>query len=327
MGSWRENVRMVVEKAMGVKEGDIFLVVGSRACEEVARAFWEAGRRVTTAYLTFMEDYGERPFAGLPYAFEDYARLVRPTVTAYVADVLPGELPFRKAMIRLFVEELGARHAHMPGIDTEVLSDMGDPDDVERTTSFVHSRVRDAREIRVVTKDGTDLYVRVGRWRWVPEGAFLRSGWMNIPSGEVFTTPENVEGVAVINGSLGGPFQRFGRLKEPIRVVIEGGEAVDMSGGEAASELWRYLSDHPCGLRVGEFAIGTNVGMRRIVGNLLHDEKFPGVHVAFGDPLGELTGADWECDVHVDGVITGTTVLVDGTKIMEEGRFVEAGRD
>jgi len=183
--------------------------------------------------------------------------------------------------------------------------------------------VKNAREIHVTTRDGTDLQVRVGKWKWVPEGAFLRSGWMNIPSGEVFTTPDSVEGVAVINGSLGGPFQRFGSLKEPIRVSIERGEAVDISGGDAASELWRYLSDRPCGLRIGEFAIGTNAGMMRIVGNLLHDEKFPGVHIAFGDPLGEFTGADWECDVHVDGVITGTTISVDGTRIMEEGRFVE----
>ena len=323
MEMWEQKVRAVVEKAMGVDRNDVFLVVGSRSREEIARAFWRAGKRVATAYLTFMEDYGGRPLTEMPSAFKEYARLVKPTVTAYVADVQPGELPFRKAMVDLFVTELGARHAHMPGIDADVLSDMGDPEEVERTTEFVYSRVRDAREIHVSTAKGTELHVEVGKWKWVPEGAYLRSGWMNIPSGEVFTTPTNVEGVAVIDGSLGGPFQRFGRLREPVRVVIEGGEAVDMSGGPAASELWRYLSERPCGPRVGEFAIGTNTGMKRILGNLLHDEKFPGVHIAFGDPLRELTGADWECDVHVDGVMTGTTVVVDGVRIMEGGRFVE----
>lgn len=323
MVSWRKNVQIILEKTMGVTEDDVLLIVGSRANEEIARAFWEEGRSITKAYLTFMEDYGGRPLTELPFAFVEYARFVKPTVTAYVADIQPGELPFRKGMIQLFVSELGARHAHMPGIDMTVLSDMGDPEDVERTTRFVYDHVRGAREIHVTTAKGTDLHVRVGRWSWVPEGAFLRSGWMNIPSGEVFTTPEDVDGVAVIDGSLGGPFQRFGHLNEPVRVTIEGGEAVDMSGGAISDELWRYLSEHPCGLRIGEFAIGTNVGMQKILGNLLHDEKFPGIHIAFGDPLGELTGADWECDVHVDGVITSTTVAVDGELIMEGGRFLE----
>lgn len=318
-----ESIRLVVERAMGVKKGDVFLIVGSKEREDLARAFLDVGRSLTDSYLTFMEDYGGRPLTELPQAFKDYARLIKPSVTAYVADVQQGELPFRKGMVDLFVSELGARHAHMPGVSFDVLSDMGDPEDVERTTEFVYNQLKDAREIKVTTEKGTDLHVEVGKWKWVAEGAYLRSNWMNIPSGEVFTTPVNVEGVALIDGSLGGPFQRLGRLKEPLRVVIEKGEAVDMSEGA----LWKYLSEAQNGLRLGEFAVGTNVGMKRILGNLLHDEKYPGVHIAFGDPLRDLTGADWESNVHVDGVIMETTILVDGVKIMERGKFLEFGGD
>ena len=56
------------------------------------------------------------------------------------------------------------------------------------------------------------------------------------------------------------------------------------------------------GRRVGEFALGTNVGISEPTGNLLQDEKLPGLHVAFGDPYGHLTGAAWQSDVHVDVV-------------------------
>jgi leucyl aminopeptidase (aminopeptidase T) len=82
------------------------------------------------------------------------------------------------------------------------------------------------------------------------------------------------------------------------------------------------VSQDPNSNRVGEFAIGTNVGLTEIVGNFLQDEKFPGVHIAFGDPYGFETGADWECPSHVDALASHATVAVDGRQIMENGHFL-----
>ncbi|MBN1283312.1 MAG: aminopeptidase, partial [Proteobacteria bacterium] len=73
--------------------------------------------------------------------------------------------------------------------------------------------------------------------------------------------------------------------------------------------------------RVGEFAIGTNVALTKLIGNLLQDEKFPGVHVALGSPYPDKTGASWESKAHNDGVMRDPTVVVDGSTIMERGRF------
>jgi aminopeptidase len=82
------------------------------------------------------------------------------------------------------------------------------------------------------------------------------------------------------------------------------------------------MAQHPNSNRTGEFAIGTNVGLSRIVGNFLQDEKFPGVHIAFGNPAGFETGADWDCPSHVDVLASHATVSVDGRTIMENGRFL-----
>jgi aminopeptidase len=57
------------------------------------------------------------------------------------------------------------------------------------------------------------------------------------------------------------------------------------------------------------------------VGNLLQDEKFPGVHVAVGYPIPHETGADWTSDVHIDGVLKNVTVDVEGQVIMRDGEF------
>ena len=53
---------------------------------------------------------------------------------------------------------------------------------------------------------------------------------------------------------------------------------------------------------MGEFAIGTNIGVKRVIGNILQDEKFPGIHIAFGDPYGNHTGAPWKSTTHIDVV-------------------------
>ena len=43
--------------------------------------------------------------------------------------------------------------------------------------------------------------------------------------------------------------------------------------------------------RVGEFAIGTNIELKDVIGKILQDEKYPGIHIAFGNPYGAHTGA------------------------------------
>jgi len=72
---------------------------------------------------------------------------------------------------------------------------------------------------------------------------------------------------------------------------------------------------------VGEFAIGTNIGLTRLIFNLLQDEKFPGIHIAFGSSYPNKTGATWDSRTHVDGVLRRPTIYVDGEAIMTQGTF------
>ncbi len=77
---------------------------------------------------------------------------------------------------------------------------------------------------------------------------------------------------------------------------------------------------------MGEFAIGTNIGVHDVIGNILQDEKIPGVHVAFGDPYGSYTGAKWTCSTHIDVVGRKFDIWADDRIIMRNGGFVlEAG--
>ena len=73
---------------------------------------------------------------------------------------------------------------------------------------------------------------------------------------------------------------------------------------------------------MGEFAIGTNLALTHVVGNILQDEKIPGVHMAFGDPYGAHTGAQWTSTTHIDVVGQHFDIWADDRKIMSAGKFL-----
>ena len=98
---------------------------------------------------------------------------------------------------------------------------------------------------------------------------------------------------------------RYGLLKEtPLTVRIADSRIVDAHSDNrrCATTSGRYTHTDENSDRVGEFAIGTNVELHEVIGHILQDEKFPGVHIAFGNPYGAHTGADWYSSTHIDVV-------------------------
>ena len=57
-------------------------------------------------------------------------------------------------------------------------------------------KVRQARTIRATTPAGTDITADLNpAYRWIKtSGLISREKWGNLPGGEVFTTPGNVNG-------------------------------------------------------------------------------------------------------------------------------------
>lgn len=74
--------------------------------------------------------------------------------------------------------------------------------------------------------------------------------------------------------------------------------------------------------RVGEFAIGTNIALQGVIGHILQDEKLPSIHMAFGHPYSEHTGANWKSTTHIDCVGTEFDIWLEDEKVMENGKFL-----
>jgi len=324
----RRGARNAVRVCMNTRSEDRVAIIGDRQSYSIARLLLEEAFNVGARAEVFtLETFGRRPLRELPAKLVKSLRAMRPTVTFFTAAAEEGEITFRMKLLRLLTQDLKARHGHMVGITPQIMREgmAADYRKVERVTRAVYEIVRRCTEIRAVSPDGTDLVARFSpHLRWIPStGIYHQPGqWGNLPDGEVFTCP------VVVNGTLAarvaGDFfsERYGYLDEPLIVTVEEGRLVDATGpSPLAREFLEYVRSVENGDRVGEFAIGTNVGLQRIIGNLLQDEKFPGVHIAFGNPYPHETGADWASAIHVDVVSPHTTVWVDGDLIMENGKF------
>jgi aminopeptidase len=324
------GARNAVRKCLNIGAADRVAIIRDRARANIAEAIEEEATSAGAAVRAWtMEDLLTRPATSFPRKLAEEIRRFGPTASFYIGTGMQGELAFRQPMLHLLADELRCRHGHMIGINDTVMADgmAVDYDEVYRVTRKVYDIVRQAFRITVSTSLGTDLAATFSpSLRWIPsDGRYWEQGlWGNLPEGETFTCPASVDGELAAE-EMGDWFtERYGMLSPPLRIIIRGSRvvSVDTPDAQLAAEVTAYLAQHPNSNRVGEFAVGTNVGLTRIVGNFLQDEKFPGVHIAFGDPYGFETGADWEATSHVDALASHATVAVDGRTIMENGKFL-----
>jgi leucyl aminopeptidase (aminopeptidase T) len=142
----------------------------------------------------------------------------------------------------------------------------------------------------------------------------------------VLTSPARVDGVYVVDGVLGDYLcARYGDLEAtPLTVWIENSRVADVrcDRTEVRDDFLAYTRTEENSDRVGEFAMGTNVAVHSIIGNILQDEKLPGLHLAFGHPYTEHTGAHWSCRTHLDIVGRHFDVWFDADQVMEDGKFL-----
>jgi leucyl aminopeptidase (aminopeptidase T) len=332
LSEYAAGARNAVRTCLNVQPGDRVAIIGDRGRADISGAIAEEARAAGGDVRDWrMEDWVARPAREFPRGLADELISYRPTVSYFIGGGEPGELAFRRPMRDLLVQELRCRHGHMIGIDRALMLDgmVVDYEEVYRVTHRVHQIVRDASRIDVTTRLGTELTATFSpRLRWVPCDAryWEQGSWGNLPEGEVFTAPLSLDGL-LVGEELGDHFAgRYGLLEEPVRLRVRGGRVagVEAPGNpQLESEVRAYLGQSPDSNRAGEFAIGTNVGLTRIVGNFLQDEKFPGVHVAFGDPYGAETGADWACPSHVDVLASRADVWVDGRQVLRDGVLVD----
>jgi aminopeptidase len=330
--SFEERQQLGAENAircMGVTEKDRVFIFTDFERGGIARRVASAAlARHADVTVRFLEHYGERPLTVFSDELRNELIQARPTVTYYIATAKPGEIAFRMPLLPFLAKELKVRHGHMIGIDENLMGEgmCADYDEVFTLTNKIYEIVRHAKEIHVTSAKGSDVTATFHPdWKWIPcHGRYSEQGkWGNLPEGEVFTAPATVDGVLVCD-VLGDFFsEKYGVLKHPVTLTVKDGyiTTVACEDAEIEKDVRDYFFSTPNGNRAGEFAIGTLTSLTKLSGNLLQDEKMPGLHVAFGNPYPEFTGADWDAKIHVDVIPSRCTIWIDGKEIMRDGKF------
>ena len=328
------GARNAVQVCLRIQPSERVTIITDEASLEIAAAITHELDEVRVEYHPWvLEDVATRPLQDLPQVIAD--DLAKSQVSIFAVQAQMNELKSRMTMTAI-VNRNKIRHAHMVNINKQIMLEgmRADFQKVDRLSAKVVERVRAAKRIRATTPNGTDLTADLNpNYKWIKtSGIISREKWGNLPGGEIFTTPGEVNGTFVIDGVVGDYLcAKFGDLKStPLTIQIRKNRlvAAHSCNKELKDDFWAYTHTDENSDRVGEFAIGTNLGVERVIGNILQDEKFPGIHIAFGNPYGEHTGAPWFSTTHIDVVGLGFNIWLESDQgeeqIMQNGRFLIA---
>lgn len=331
MNSIKKGAENIIKNCLPVKPKEKIVIVTDKESLKITKVVISEAKKVTSNLKLFiMEDFGKRPLNFFPREIKKAVE--KADTTIHLAQSFPK--PDKKELanfirpLRLLAIKKG-REVHMPNMNKTVMKDgvCSDYKKVNRITNKVYDIVKNAKQIEVITKKGTNLVVNFDKkYKWMKATALIKKGeYSNIPGDEVYTYPSNINGLAIVDGVIGNFFsKKYGLIeKNPVNLKIKNGKLISFSCKykNIKKDLKNYLDSDRNGRRVGEFALGTNIFLKRLIGRNIQDEKFPTVHIALGHPFPDITNAPYKSKIHVDFVIKDCSVFADGKKIMEKGKY------
>jgi aminopeptidase len=311
-----EKVTLITDQATAPIAGSLAAELMAKGCQ------WDG---------FILEDLAPRPLVDMPEAVLN--DMETSDISIFAVNVQRNELRSRMQMTSV-VNRRHMRHAHMVNITPQIMCEgmRADFHKVDRLSQKLMEKVRQATYIHATTANGTDIRADLNpNYKWIKtSGIISRDKWGNLPGGEIFTAPGEVNGTYVVDGVVGDYLcAQYGLLgATPLTIEINGNRitSCESSNKKLQEEFWAYTHTDENSDRVGEFAIGTNLGLDHVIGNILQDEKFPGIHIAFGNPYSEHTGAEWTSSTHIDVVGIRFNIWVgnaDGEEqIMRDGSFL-----
>jgi leucyl aminopeptidase (aminopeptidase T) len=300
---------------LGLADGEEFLVVSNPELGQIAAELAEAARARTQSVR--VEEFPPTSRDG-----EEPPKAVATAMCQASAIAIVTRFSLSHTQARMAATQAGARIASMPHVTADVFARTLPVDytHVERVGRALTSLLTHASTCQVTAPGGTDVALSLhGREAICDDGDLrARGAWGNLPAGEAFIAPleSEAQGTIVFDGSLAG----WGFLDEPLTIELEDGRAVTATGGPAAKWLLETLdAGGDNGRTIAELGIGTNP-LATITGAILEDEKAEGtVHFAFGTNSG-IGGAN-QASVHIDGLVRGAQVELDGRPVLRAGRL------
>jgi len=218
--------------------------------------------------------------------------------------------------------------AQLAGLSTDAAEEMffaaclADYEKMARHVSPLHSLMLHTDKVEIIGP-GTNLAFSIKGIDVVP-----CTGGCNVPDGECFTAPvrDSVNGTIQYNTLT---ITKSGDRFEGVGFEVHDGKIVRSwcKNGDP-SRIERMLDTDEGARYFGEFSLGLNWGITRIIGDTLFDEKVGGTfHLTPGKsyddaPNGNTSGIHWDIVCDQREAAGGGEIWFDGTLIRRDGLFV-----
>src|SRR6266480_7941621 len=264
------GARNAINVCLRLRPQERITIITDTATREIAAALQTEVERVGSDYSLFvLEHHARRPLKYMPEIMLD--DLASSQVSIFAAQTQPGELCARTEMTSV-VNHHHIRHAHMVNINRQIMLEgmRADFCEVDKLSQRLVEHARQVDRITCKTPHGTEFEAELSpKLKWLKtSGLITRDKWGNLPGGEIFTTPQNTNGIFVVDGVVGDYLcERFGDLKEnPLTIEVENNRIVDLrsENKDLRDEFCAYTSTDENSNRVGFSALGTNTACTNV---------------------------------------------------------------
>ena len=297
----------VLKKCLNIKKGEKVLIITDKNKENIANSFFNASKKLTKEVILVKipvaKVHGTEPPTKIASFMKKFDVIIAPTSKS---------LTHTKASQN--AAKSGARVATLPGITEEITKQSltADFSKVEKLTTKLYSKLKNAKTIKVLTPSGTNIVLHPRKW--ILDTGVIKNGSVgNLPAGEIFCAPleRKTDGIIVIDSMRDN--KDIYAPKGTNIVVLEGNAAIIVG----KSKLETYFKTIKNGTNIAEFGIGTNY-KAKIIGNILQDEKVLGTcHIAFGNNTS--MGGKIYSKMHLDAILFNPTIYADKQLIMRKG--------
>jgi leucyl aminopeptidase (aminopeptidase T) len=334
-----EQVLVVTDTMMPPAVGEALLAAAAAAGADAALALvpW----RPRTALKGDQEQPSQEPPAPVAAAMERadvVFQLTQPILNGTQAE--SAALAAGARVLRMLLFDF-YRHPTLNVVDREIeaafiRAHAVDIPGTAQLTRDVTREVARAREVRITSPLGTDLRILQEPNLEDPPTYFTPVTWPNpiqcldgechepgtwdeSAGGSLGIVCDDAEGVVVVDHST----PPFGLVREPITLRVAGRRVVSIEGGADGARLERWLASYG-DPNVYVCPAEWGLGMHRCCidsGNFLeHEKAYGSIHVALGDDV--RFGGGHPSPIHIDGVLFGARLEVDGRVILENGEFL-----
>lgn len=227
-------------------------------------------------------------------------------------------------------ERARARHLHVPSAEIRVLgqSARADPDLLSVINARLITLLRPPVRVRTTGENGTDVDITLGpQFPLVSMTGRPEPGETdNLPSGYVYTFPQQIYGVFIADRGIKCSQMRLTSAelrRNPVKFTILDGRVTEVSCGDASvcAAVEEHLASHPNAAKVGQVAFPTNYLARFEIGFDMQDRLLPGMYLGLGFTAAEVTRAPFEAPVQMLALGRRLTVEVRGQRIVHAGRL------